>query len=329
MQSHSNMRRSILLAGVGGVLMATSKVGFTQASFPSRPIRLIVPFPPGGTTDTLARLLSAKLSTLLGQTVIVENRPGANTQIGTMELVRSQADGHTLLIAGPSTFTANPAVKTSIPYDPVKDFDYIGLAGTMPVILLATANTKFKDIATLVQQAQARPSEIFYGSFGPGSIMHFAGETLNSVANIKLESVAYKGSTPAITDLMGEQIPLTFDTVVVAAPYIKAGRVQALGVTTAQRSTLLPDVPTMAEAGYRMDISSWLGIVAPAGLPDDVRQKLEKAVTEAVSATDMKQSMLSLGIESAPTGGDAFKEKVRNEYAAFRQLAIDNNITSE
>lgn len=329
MQSHGNTRRSILLAGLGGALLATSKASFAQTVFPSRPIRLIVPFPPGGTTDTLARLLSSKFSTRLGQTVIVENRPGANTQIGTMELVRSPADGYTLLIAGPSTFTANPAVKTSIPYDPVKDFDYIGLVGTMPVILLATANTQYKDISALVQHAQTNPGEIFYGSFGPGSIMHFAGETLNSASHIKLTSVPYRGSTPAMTDLIGGQIPLTFDTVVVAAPYIKAGKVRALGVTTAQRSTLLPAVPTMTEAGYKMDISSWLGVVAPAGLPADVRKTLEQAVAETVSASDMKQSMLNLGIESAPTGADAFNAKVRDEYATYRQLAIDNNIKPE
>ena len=246
-----------------------------------------------------------------------------------MEVVRSPADGYTILLSGPSTFTANPAVNTQTPYDTAKSFDYIGLTGSMPVILLAHAGAPYRDIADLVALARREPGKHFYGAFGSGSIMHFAGETFNSRAGIKLVSVPYKGSAPAMTDLISGQIPLSFDTVVVASPYVKAAKVRALAVTSARRSTLLPDVPTMTEAGYAMDITSWLGIAAPAGLPADVRAKLEKAVSDTVSEVAMQEAMLKIGIEAAPVGAKAFQQKIRNEYAQFRQLAIENHIKPE
>lgn len=327
MNSNRLSRWTVVLVAAGCALAASAV--HAQGRYPSRPLRLVVPFPPGGTTDTLARLLAPKLSARLGQQVIVDNKAGAATQIGTMEVVRAPADGYTLLLTGPSTFTANPAVNPQNPYDPARSFDYIGLAGTMPVILLTSANAPYRDISGLVAQAKREPDRHFYGSFGPGSIMHFAGETFNSMAGIKLTSVAYKGSAPAMTDLLGGQISMSFDTVVVASPYVKAGKVRALAVTSARRSTLLPDVPTMAESGYAMDISSWLGIAAPAGLPEDVRHKLEKAVADTVSEPATREAMLNIGIEAAPVGSAAFQQKVRQEYAAFRKLAIDNNIKPE
>ncbi|OZI72356.1 Bug family tripartite tricarboxylate transporter substrate binding protein [Bordetella genomosp. 12] len=322
-------RRSFVVAAALATLTLSPLAAQAKDAYPDHPIRLVVPFPPGGTTDTLGRLLAPRLAERLGQSVIVENRAGAATQIGAMEVARSPADGYTLLLTGPSTFTANPAVNTQTPYDPLKSFDYLGLTGTMPVILLAHPKTPYHDVKALVQQAKQEPSRMFYGSFGPGSIMHFAGETLNSVADIKMTSVAYKGSSPAMTDLIGGQIPMTFDTVVVAAPYVKSDKVRALAVTTAKRSTLLPDVPTMTEAGYPMDISSWLGIAAPAGLPADVRAKLERAIADTMQEPATRQAMLNIGIEPAPTGGAAFEQKVRDEYADFRKLALEKGIKPE
>ncbi|EWM45828.1 tripartite tricarboxylate transporter receptor family protein [Bordetella holmesii 70147] len=261
--TYSATRRSMCLAAALAALALGPLAAQAKAPYPDHPIRLVVPFPPGGTTDTLGRLLAPRLAERLGQSVIVENRAGAATQIGAMEVARSPADGYTLLLTGPSTFTANPAVNTQSPYDPLKSFDYLGLTGTMPVILLAHPKAPFKDVKSMVEQAKREPGRMFYGSFGPRSIMHFAGETLNASADVKLTSVAYKGSSPAMTDLLGGQIPMTFDTVVVSAPYVKSDKVSPLAVTTAKRSTLLPDVPTMTEVGYPMDISSWLGIAAP------------------------------------------------------------------
>jgi tripartite-type tricarboxylate transporter receptor subunit TctC len=322
-------RRNLLRIAASGVLAPLVGPAFSEPGFPAKPLRLVVPFPAGGTTDTLARLLAPRLSARLGQNVIVENRAGASTQIGTMDVVRSPADGYSLLLTGPSTFTASPAVNVRLPYDPIKSFDYISLVGSMPMVMLANLAAPYRNIKDLVATARQEPDKHFYGCFGSGSIAHFAGETFGSLAGVKLSAVPYKGSAPAMTDLVGGQLSLSVDTVVAAAPFVSAGKVRALAVTSARRSLLLPEVPTMNESGYAMDISSWLGIAAPKGLPADVRDRLAKAVAEAVEEPATRDAMLKLGIEAAAPGAKAFEQKVREELALFRRLAVQNDIKPE
>ncbi|XAH24633.1 tripartite tricarboxylate transporter substrate binding protein [Xylophilus sp. GW821-FHT01B05] len=322
----SHTRRSL----VGALLCSLAAIGHAQDSFPNQPIKLVVPFPAGGTTDILARILAPRLGEKLKQPVLVENKAGAATLIGTMAVVKAPADGYTLLLTGPSTFTTNPAVNQQMQYDPLKSFDLIGLAGTMPVILLASSNAPFHSVKELVAAAKQEPGRYFYGSFGSGSIVHFAGETLNSKAGIKLAPVAYKGSAPAMADLIGQQIPLSFDTVVAAVQHVRGGKVRALAVTSAQRSALLPDVPTLAEAGYPgIDISSWLGVAAPAGLPPAVRKRLETVLQEVLADKATQDSLLALGIEPVSSKPEEFSRKVTKELAAFRQIAVDAGIKPE
>lgn len=322
-------RRDLLRIAASGALASLAIPASSEPGFPVKPLRLVVPFAAGGTTDTLARLLAPRLSARLGQNVIVENRAGAATQVGTMDVVRSPADGYSLLLTGPSTFTASPAVNVRLPYDPVKSFDYISLVGSMPMVMLANLSAPYRNIKDLVSIAKQEPDRHFYGCFGSGSIAHFAGETFGSLAGVKLSSVPYKGSSPAMTDLIGGQISLSVDTVVAAAPFVSAGKVRALAVTSARRSLLMPDVPTMSELGYAMDISSWLGIAAPKGLPAEVRNRLSKAVAETVEEPATREAMLKLGIEAATPGSRAFEQKVREELALFRRLAVQNDIKPE
>ncbi|MEN7527407.1 tripartite tricarboxylate transporter substrate binding protein [Cupriavidus sp. DL-D2] len=320
--------RSTLLSVALGVTVSGNALAET---YPSRPIRLVAPYPPGGATDVLARLLGKQLGERLGQPVVVENRAGAGTVIGASYVAKAAPDGYTLLLtAGTTTFTINPALQPNLPYDPIRSFEPIGFATRLPLVLVANPKAGIHNLRDLVAKAKAEPGKYSYGSFGQGSTAHFAGELLWNSAGVKLVHVPYKGSAPAMNDLIGGQIPLAIDTVTAVAPQIKAGKIQALAVTTARRSAQLPDVPTAAEAGIQgVDIDAWSILAAPRGLPDDVRQKLTKALADTLADPVTRKLLVESGFEPRYGTPAQAQAQIESELPKKRAVAQRAGIKAE
>lgn len=299
-----------------------------QAAYPERSLTLVVPYAAGGAADVLGRLLGRKLEEQLGQTVVIENKPGAGTAIGAAAVANAKPDGYTLLISSNSTFSLNPAINPKLPYDAAKGFDAIGIVGSVALAVLVHPAQAATTAAQLVAAVKAAPDKFVYGSFGNGTSSNFAGEMFSAAAGIKLTHVPYKGSAPLMTDLIGGQIPISFDTVVAATPHMKNGKIKVLAVTTAKRSALLPDVPTLAESGFAgFDFSAWLALVAPRGLPADVKARLDKALAAAMAQADTLERMKAAGFEphhaTVPdwagfVGADIARMKVVAERAQIR-----------
>lgn len=304
--------------------------GAMAQAYPSKPIQLVIPFPPGGATDVIGRLLGKQLSDRLGQSVVIDNRPGAGTIVGASYVAKAAPDGYTLLVSSGTTFTVNPAIHAKLPYDPVKSFEPIGLTGRTGLILLANRDVPVNNLKELVAAAKATPGKYSYGSFGSGTTAHFAGEMLFHTAGIQMLHVPYKGSSPAMTDLIGGQIPFTVDTVAAAVPQVKAGKVKAIAVTTARRSTLLPNVPTVGESGLPgMDADTWLAVVAPRGLPPEVKAKLEKALEQTMADPDMRSKLLANGFEPSYGSGAEVANLITRELPKMRAVAQRANITAD
>jgi tripartite-type tricarboxylate transporter receptor subunit TctC len=304
--------------------------GALAQAYPSKPIQLVIPFPPGGATDVIGRLLGKQLSDRLGQSVVIDNRPGAGTIVGASYVAKAAPDGYTLLVSSGTTFTVNPAIHAKLPYDPVKSFEPIGLTGRTGLILLANRDVPVNNLKDLVAAAKAAPGKYSYGSYGTGTTAHFAGEMLFHDTGIKMLHVPYKGSSPAMTDLIGGQIPFTVDTVAAAAPQVKAGKVKAIAVTTAKRSTLLPNVPTVAESGYPgIDADTWLAVVAPRGLPPEVKAKLEKALEATMADPETRNKLLANGFEANYGTGAEVAALISRELPKMRAVAQRANITAD
>lgn len=301
-----------------------------QAAYPDKPIVLVVPYPPGGATDVLARKLAGPLGQRLGQTVVVENKAGAGTAIGAGAVARSAPDGYTLLISSNTTFTVNPALKNTLPYDPQKDFASIGLIGSSPLVLLANPRVEANNVKELLALAKRTPAGLNFGSFGVGTTAHLAGEMFKVMTGANMVHVAYRGSAPAMTDLIGGQIPLTFDTSVAAMPQIAAGKVKAIAVTTRQRSPQMPKVPTVAEAGYpQYEMVPWVTLVTRRDTPADIQTKLTQALKDTVNDPATKAELQKLGLDVAYEPGSAYDARVAQELPLLRAYVHRANIPVE
>ncbi|MGJ7501402.1 Bug family tripartite tricarboxylate transporter substrate binding protein [Variovorax sp. ZT5P49] len=324
------MARMALVCGLALGVVPLTTLAAAAADFPSRPITLVIPFPPGGATDVNGRVLAQRLGKELGQPVIIENRAGAGTVVGASYVSKAAPDGYTLLISSGSTFTVNPAIRATLPYDPVKSFDPIGIAGRVALILLANSEVPVQTVKQFVDYVKASPGKYSYGSFGTGTTAQFAGETVLHATGLKMTHIPYKGSAPAMTDLMGGQIPFSIDTVSAAIPQLKSGKIKAIALTTAKRSALLPDVPTFAESGYAdVDIDSWLMIAAPKGVPADVRARLEKALATTIADPETRTKLLGQGMEPAFSSSAASSELISRELPLMRAVAARANITAD
>jgi tripartite-type tricarboxylate transporter receptor subunit TctC len=323
------MARMALVCGLAlGALPLTAPAA--AADFPSRPITLVIPFPPGGATDVNGRVIAQRLGKELGQPVIIENRAGAGTVVGASYVSKAAPDGYTLLISSGSTFTVNPAIRATLPYDPVKSFDPIGIAGRVALILLANSEVPVQTVKQFVDYVKASPGKYSYGSFGTGTTAQFAGETMLHATGLKMTHIPYKGSAPAMTDLMGGQIPFSIDTVSAAIPQLKSGKIKAIALTTAKRSALLPDVPTFAESGYAgVDMDSWLMIAVPKGVPTDVKARLEKALAATIADPETRTKLLGQGLEPAFSSSAASSELINRELPLMRAVAARANITAD
>lgn len=325
-------RKKLLLSAVVCALGAAAGAPAMaqEAAFPNKPITLVIPFPPGGATDVLGRLIGKKLGDKLGQTVVIDNRAGGGTTIGASSVASSAPDGYTLLLSSGTTFTVNPAVRAKLPYDPVKSFDPIGITGRTGLILLANKDVPVSDVKQFVAAVKASPDKYSYGSFGAGTTSQFAGEMFFHEAGLKIQHVPYKGSAPAMTDLMGGQIPFTVDTVSAAIPQLKSGKIKAIAVTTAKRSALLPTVPTLAESGYPgLAMDTWLAMVAPRGLPPAVKSRLELTLAQVVADPETRDKMLAVGFEPSYGSAKALADLIDKELPLMRAIAQRANISTD
>jgi tripartite-type tricarboxylate transporter receptor subunit TctC len=320
----------LALASSFVVLATGAAPALAQDSYPSRPITLVIPFPPGGSGDVLGRLLGKRLSDALGQPVVVDNKPGAGTVLGAVAVARAPADGYTLLVSSGSTFTVNPAIRPNLPYDPVKSFDPIAIFARIPLILVANRDVPVNNVKEFVAAAKSHPDKYAYASFGSGTTAHFAAEMVLHAVGAKLTHVPYKGSGPAMTDLIGGQVPFSFDTATAAMPQLKSGKIKAIAVTTASRSAQLPQVPTFAESGYpEVNADTWIMLAAPKGTPAPVLAKLEKTVGAIMATPDARAALLAQGAEPAFAPAAAAAAQIDKEMPVMRAVAKRANIQAD
>lgn len=334
----NNSKRQWLQTSLHGLVISAFTMGalstvtgaMAQAAYPSKPISLVVPYPPGGATDIIGRIMAQAMSKNLGQPVVVENKAGAGTVIGAAEVAQAQADGYTLLISSNTTFTVNPAIKAKLPYDPAKNFESVAGIGSSPLVLLANPNVPVKTVKELVAAANQPNAKFAFGSFGSGTTSHLAGEMFKYMAGVDILHVPYKGSAPAMTDLIGGQIQFTFDTNVAALPMLRAGKVKAIAVTSAQRSSTLPNVPTIAESGYPgYEMVPWIVIVAPRGLPKAVSQKLTSSIQDILKDPNSKRDLERAGLEVAFEEPQSYDKRVATELPLLRAYVHRAKITAD
>ena len=300
-----------------------------QANYPNKPVRLIVPFTPGGVTDASARFVAEQMSKRLGQQMIVENKPGASGNIGTNQVATSEPDGYTLLLGFDGTMVINPHVFATIPFDPVKDFAPVGKIGDAILILVAHPDLAANNVKELIALSKKETNGLNYGTSGLGSTPHIAGETLNIVAGSKLVHVPYKGGGQAMIDLQGGSIPLVFTAVAGALPHIQNGRIKGIGVTSAARAPSLPNVQTFIEAGLpNFILNSWVGILAPAKTPSAIIQKLNSTLNDVLSDPDVIKRLDVMGVTAAPGTPAAYGEQIKTDLARYADVVKAAQIKS-
>jgi tripartite-type tricarboxylate transporter receptor subunit TctC len=301
------------LTVVAAALLAAGVTASAQSPFPSKPVHVFVPYAAGGAVDILTRTLGDVVSKSWGQSVIVENRPGAGGVIASQALVASPPDGYTLIVVA-SGHATNPFLYPKIPYDTFKDFSPISLLASSPNILLVRADSPFKTLADMVAQAKAKPGSLAFAHSGTGTSTHLAGELLKSLAKIDLNAVPYKGGAPAINDLLGGQIPMSFNNGPESMPQIEAGTVRALAVTTGSRASLLPNVPGMAETVPGYDTEVWWGLLGPAGMPADLVTKISQDFIAALNSAAVKERLAKLAASPIGSSPKQFEVKIRADY---------------
>lgn len=313
--------------GVGLVTVAVA-IGAAKAAFPEKPVRLVVPFAPGGGTDLIARTLGHGMSQDLGQSVIVDNKPGAGTIIGTDAVAKSAADGHTLLVAS-FAHAVNPSLMPRLPYAADKAFAPVMLIGRGPNVLVVRPDSAYKSVKDIVEAAKAKPGKLTYASQGNGTSAHLAGEMFANLAKVSMTHIPYKGAGPAITDLLGGQVDMMFATAAAASGFLDNGRLRALAVTTAQRSPAFTDVPTIAETVRGFAVESWYGLYVPARTPPDVVARLNAAARKAVQAEDFRKRIEQEGLVVSAGTPQELDAYVRREEARWRRIVKENQVKAE
>ena len=301
-----------------------------QTNYPNRPIRLIIPFTPGGVTDTSGRFIAEQLSLKLGQQVIADNRPGASGNIGTQMVATAEPDGYTLLLGYAGTLSINPSLFDKVPFDSLKDFAPIGKIGDAVLILVANNDFAGKNWAEVIAISKKDPNGLSYGTSGSGGTPHIAGELLKQKTGANLVHVPYKGGGQALIDLLGGNIPLVYTAVAGANQYVKSGRVKAIAVSSAKRSPSLPDVPTFIESGVKdFEIDDWVGLLAPAKTPKPIVMKLNQALNEILNSPEGKAKLLGMGITPTPGTPEKFGEQIKSDLLRFSPIVKGMQIKSE
>lgn len=322
---------SSLLALAGTMLTALALAPQAAAqSFPSKPIRWIVPYAAGGGSDFLARTIGQQLSANIGQPIVVENKPGANTAIAAAETARSPHDGYTVMSADNGTLVFNPALYKTLSYNPTRDLAPVSLLGKFPMILVVGANAEFKDARDFLAKVKAAPGKVSYASAGAGSPHHLAMELLKERAGLRMVHIGYRGAAPALLDVVGGQVPAMMTDLAAGAAFLKAGKLRPLAVANATRLPQLPNVPTFAEIGLQgVEAAALVGMVAPAGTPPDVIAKLQTSVAAAIKQPEVNRKLVDFGVEPVGSTPEQFAALLRSETALWHKLIRDLNITLE
>lgn len=315
---------------VAAVSLVTS-VTVAAQGYPNKPITLVVPFPPGGTTDILARAVGGELTKAWGQQVIIDNRPGAGGNIGSGLVAKSVPDGYTLLMGTVGTHGINQSLYSKLPYDPIKDFAPVTLVASVPNVLVVNAafaeKNKINDVKSFISHVKENPGRLNMASSGNGTSIHLAGELFKTQTRTFMVHIPYRGSAPAITDLLGGQADLMFDNLPSAMPYIKAGRLRALGVTSSKPSPALPDVPPLAQIGGELtgfEASSWFGILAPGGTPPDIVNKLQQEIAKALASPVVKEKLISQGADPVGNTPEQFAAHIHAETKKWAKVVKDS-----
>ncbi len=326
------IRRTLSIALAAAGLAASLAAGpvNAQGTFPEKPVNLVVPFPPGGAGDIFGRLIAGEMQQRLGKPVIVQNKPGGGTMIAAREVASAPPDGHTILSGSSSVFVFPAAVRTDLPVDPVKDFEPIGTVASVALTLLTYADHPVKDVAGLIAAAKAAPGKLTLASYGTATLSHFAGEIFKNAAGIDMVHVPYKGSAPAMQDIMGKHVAFSVDTVTATKPRVEEGKVRALAVFSGKRSAFMPDVPTFAELGIKdVDIEAWLAFALPKGVPADVRAKLISVVEDTINNPGVAERLVKLGFDPGFKKMDDWQSRLTKEIAEMKAIAQKANIKPE
>jgi tripartite-type tricarboxylate transporter receptor subunit TctC len=306
---------------LGSFTLAVSATFAHAQAWPAKPIKYIVPFAAGGTTDILARTVGEKLSIALGQPVIIENKPGAGGGVGAEFVAKAAPDGYTIMGGTISTHAINASLYKNLPYDPVKDFAPVILIARVPNMLVINVDVPAKSVPELIALLKANPNKYSFASSGNGTSQHLSGELFKSMSGTEMQHIPYKGSPPALQDVMGGQVTMTFDNITTAWPLAKAGKLRALAVTTAKRSSVAPDVPTLAESGLPgFEIGSWQGVFAPAGTPPEIVRRLNAEIAKILALPDVKEKLAALGAEVSPNTPEEFLVLVKAEVVKWADV---------
>jgi tripartite-type tricarboxylate transporter receptor subunit TctC len=314
----------LLKIALAFLLCAATHVFAQAGAYPSKPIRMIVPFPPGGPTDVVARLLGIKLTERWGQQVLVDNRAGAGGTIGAEMAARAAPDGHTLVMGSTANMAVNVTLYPKLSYDPVKDFVPVNMAAVTPNLFVVHPNHPAKNVADFIALAKAKPGTINYATGGVGTPSHLAAELFKTMARIDMNHVPYKGSIPALTDIMGGQVTLMFDSMASALPLVQSGKLKALAQTGAKRVGALPDLPTVGESLPGYEVAGWFGVFAPAGTPREVVNKLSAEITRILTLPDVKARYGALGAEPGPGNPDECAAFLKSEIAKWAKVIRDS-----
>ncbi len=317
------------MALVTSALCGTVTAAFAQTAYPSKPITLVVTYPPGGGADAMARLIAPKMGEALGQTIVVENKPGASGQIGAAAVAKANPDGYTLMLDA-SSFSVNPSLYPKLPYDSLKAFQPIGVVALFPNVVLVNANFPAKNMAELTAAARKAKDAVSYASSGNGSAQHLAGALFESAAKVDMIHVPYKGGGPALNDVIGGQVPLFFGNLASTLQHVQSGKLKALAVTSGKRSPILPDVPTLSESGLKgTEIYEWNAVFAPANTPEPVIKKLAAAFQQALDAPEVKARVAQLGGELQKSSPEQARTFIEQQINLWGQVVKERKITLE
>jgi tripartite-type tricarboxylate transporter receptor subunit TctC len=322
------MKQLIRAAGAAALAIAAIVPTTASAAYPDKPVTVVVPFPPGGSTDMVARTLSTKLAASLGQPFVVENQPGATGAIGAARVKRAPADGYTILVASIGVYATNPFLQKGLQYDPVKDFDLLTVAVRAPNVLVANPSVPANNVAELIEYLKKNPDKVSFATSGAGSSDHLTAALFWQRTGTSGVHVPYKGGAPAIQDLIAGHAQVSFQNVNAVLNHIKAGKLKALAVTGDKRSAVLPDVPTLAEAGVKgVDVFSWQAVAAPKGLPKDVNDRLHGAIVKALNEPDVRKSLSEQGFEVVGNSQEQFATFLNQELARWKTVIETGKIT--
>ncbi|WP_424139552.1 Bug family tripartite tricarboxylate transporter substrate binding protein [Roseomonas chloroacetimidivorans] len=327
-QGWSWHRRGVL-SSLALALSGTAVSAQAQA-YPSRPVKLVVAYAAGGANDLVARHLARGFEEMLGQPFVVENRPGAAGIIGTEAVARAPADGYSLLLGAGGAITINPSLYPNLPYDPLNDFAPIGTAATSPLVLVVNPSLPVHSATELVRYIQSKPEGVTFGSAGIGTPLHLAGELFKRTAGVAMTHVPYRGTSPALTDLVGGKIDLMFDTLGTSLPHIRAGRLRALAVTSPERSQLAPEIPTLREQGVRdADVTVWYGLFAPKQIPGEILNRLSATLSKMVGSADLRDKFAALALEPMVSSPEQFSALIRTELSRWSRIVQEAGVRVE